>query len=335
MLGGLLNYHAPDLEVLLVGRGDHLDAMQAEGHVRLDGPWGSRRVPVSVSSDLGDIVESDYLLLTVKSQSTENVLRAAGRHLPGKIVIAIQNGINQRVLRRFVHPERLIMGMTATNMTIPEPGRVSLQRIGPTILGATIDGEADTQVSKAAQLLKTTGLPVSTSPDVIAVQYNKLAVNTLGCASALSASNFITEGILNRTWRRVVGRPLLCESLGVLRRVGIRVAHMPGSSDAHRLRRMMAALQIPLVDAAIKIAGRRPLRRRQIVFSLQQDLLRRKATEVDYINGEIVRLARQHDCDAPRNAKVVEMVHELERRADGTFFSPEEVISAFQGLQSI
>ena len=330
MFGGLLKHHAPEMDVLLTARGSHRDAIRRQGHVSLLGPWGRRQVPVNLADRPRDIENSDYVLMTVKSQSTEDAIREAAPHLGEATVISIQNGINQQVLRRFVRPQRLIMGMTATNMAIPEPGTVSLQRSGPTVIGG--DEVASTRIAEATKLLLGSGLPVAASTDILGVQYNKLVINTLGYASVLSASNFIAEGILNRSWRRAVGIPLLGESLSVLQRAGIRVARTPGVSDAYRLTRLLGALEVPLLDTTIRLAIGRRVRRRPIVFSLCQDLLRGKKTEIDFVNGEIVRLAKEHGGDCPYNARVVEMVHRLEQRGDGSFFSPEEVISRFENI---
>ena len=96
-----------------------------------------------------------------------------------------------------------------------------------------------------------------------------------------------------------------------------------------RLERLMRLMNAPVVGPAIAFGARRLFNRRPIVFSLQQDLERRKPTEVDYVNGEIVRLAGPLGTTAPANERVVHLVRELERRGDGTFFSRDEVIRRF------
>ena len=78
----------------------------------------------------------------------------------------------------------------------------------------------------------------------------------------------------------------------------------------------------------------RRFRRTPIVFSLYQDLLRGKATEVEYINGEIVRLAETVDSTAPANGEVVRMVRELEQqnRTPPTFFERQQVIDRIKDV---
>ena len=66
--------------------------------------------------------------------------------------------------------------------------------------------------------------------------------------------------------------------------------------------------------------------------STLQDLDRRKATEIDFLNGEIVALAREHQMEAPANAFITETVHRLERaQGDLQFLTPEEVL---RGVES-
>jgi len=333
MFGGLLRQHNPELELVLVARGEHGAAMRNSGKVGLIGPWGRYDVPVMVTDKPAEIRRSDLVLFTVKSQATEEAIRAAAPFIDDAIVVSIQNGINHRILAQFIRHDSLVMGMTATNMAVLEPGSVSLQLNGATILGSVPGRDATKAVGTAATLLRSTGLPVDPHPNVLGVQYNKLAINVLGYASCLSASNFITEAILDKPWRRSVALPLLRECIAAYDAAGIELARIPGVPDVYGFRRFLRLLEVPLLGAALRAGARAKFNRKPIVFSLYQDLLRKKATEIDFINGEIVRLLNERGGDAPYNALVVQMVHELEARGDGTFFSRDEVIQRFEALK--
>ena len=91
-------------------------------------------------------------------------------------------------------------------------------------------------------------------------------------------------------------------------------------------------LEVPVIGTAIRSGAERTYNRKPIVFSLYQDLLRGKDTEVDYINGEVVRLADCHGQSAPYNQRVVELVHELEQLPPGTFRTRDEVLNQFREL---
>jgi 2-dehydropantoate 2-reductase len=338
MLGGLLAHDAPDVEVLFVARGEHGRAIAERGTILLDGPWGTREVPIKSSADPAAVADSQFVLLTVKSQDTESVASAAAPHWGDATIVSIQNGINDHRLAPYVEPRRLVMGMTATNMALVEPGRVSLQLGGATVVGPSVLEltRADMASSEAtAALLNRIRWPSLRSmahPNAVGVRYNKLAINALGYASCLSASNFITEALADRAWRNTVGLPLVEECIRVFDRAEITLQRIPGVPNLSRLRRLMRLMNAPVAGPAIAFGARRLFNRRRIIFSLQQDLQRRKPTEVDYVNGEMVRLAASQGTTAPASALVVGLVRELEQRGDGTFFDRPEVVRRFGGL---
>lgn len=332
MLGGLLQHHRPDSDVRLIVRGEHGRAIQERGSVELVGPWGTYDVPITASNDVADIAGSDYVLLTVKSQATDEALVAARDHLGDAIVISIQNGINDERLLSYLPAERLVMGMTATNMAVLEPGRVHLQLDGTTIVGPSEAGGDEQVLQRATELLRATRMEIGLHPNVLGIRYNKLAINAMGYASCISQSNFITEAVCHPPWRRLVGRPILEECIRTFERAGVKLDKIPGRPDVYGLRRFLRLLDVPLVGAAIRFGAERTYNRKPIVFSLYQDLKRGKATEVDYINGQIVRLAARHGAEAPFNQCVVELVHELEQLGPGTFRTREEVLDRFRQL---
>jgi len=176
-------------------------------------------------------------------------------------------------------------------------------------------------------------MKVDATSNILGAQYNKIALNTVGYASVLSASNFIPEAVLFGPWRRAVGLPLLRESLAVLDRAGITLARTPGISDVFRFRRLLRFLELPGAGAMAAAVGKLAKRGKPIVFSLQFDLQRGKPTEIDFVNGEIVRLARENNTPAPNNELVVQLVDELQRRPEGPFFTRAEVIARFQQVE--
>jgi 2-dehydropantoate 2-reductase len=72
------------------------------------------------------------------------------------------------------------------------------------------------------------------------------------------------------------------------------------------------------------------LSKEPVYGSILQSIKRGKASEIDYINGEFVALAKEHKADASLNEKLVEMVHKVEE--SGKFFSREELINSVKGL---
>jgi 2-dehydropantoate 2-reductase len=335
MVGGLLRRDAADLEVQLIVRGEHGRVVGERGSIRLDGPWGTAEVPIASNTDIAAIAGSEVVIITVKSQDTESAAQTAAPFLDGATVVSIQNGINGGRLATHIDPAQLVMGMTATNMAVVEPGRVSLQLGGATVLGSPQGRDNGTRVRQAVDLLQQIRCPqlsFHAHENVLGVRYNKLAVNALGYASCLSASNFITEALSRADWRAAVGFPLIRECRRVFDRAGIQLERIPGVPSLARLERFMRLMGAPVLGPIVTLGARRLFNRRPIVFSLEQDLRRRKSTEVAYVNGEVVRLARSIGAAAPANELVMTLVRELEQRGDGTFFAPNEVIERFARL---
>jgi 2-dehydropantoate 2-reductase len=161
------------------------------------------------------------------------------------------------------------------------------------------------------------------------VRYTKLVMNVLGYVASLSASNFITDAICHGPWRRTVGAPLLAECAAVFQAARIELAKVPGRPDLPALARVLRILDLPVLGHLGNFFAKRIYNNKPIVFSLYQDLLRGKPTEIDFINGHVVRLAETHGTAAPFNALAVELCHELQARGAGSFFSRDEVIARF------
>jgi 2-dehydropantoate 2-reductase len=333
MFGALLKRDAPEIDVTLIVRGEHGSAIYERQAVVVEGPWGEFSVPVRASFDVADIDGSEIVFVTVKSHASEAAARAAALYWSHATVVSIQNGINERLLAPHANLHQLVMGMTATNIAIVEPGRVSLQLGGATILGPPLGHAASERVDAATNVLRRIHcdtLRFDSSSNISGMRYNKLAVNALGYASCLSASNFISQALCHRAWREAVARPIIAECRRVFARAGIPLQTIPGVPSLRRIGRLTRMMSWPAIGRGICFGARRKFDRKPIVFSLQQDLKRGKPTEVEHINGEIVRLAATVGLKAPMNAEVVRMVHELEQRGAGSFISRDEVIRRFQ-----
>jgi len=331
LVGGLIQHAQPAIETVLFGRGPHLRAMQQRGSAELRGPWGVYQVKVNATEDVGQIAGSDLILFTVKSQDTKAAAALVADVCGEAVIVSLQNGINQRELLRYFSPARLVVGMTTTNMTSLEPGIVEFHRNGVSVLGPAASEVSSETIAFAQRALSSSSLRFTTDLSILGAQYNKLLFNTMGYASVLSASDFIREGLLHRGWRRNVAIPLLDEGMRVLERAGIKLHKVPGGSDVLRLRKVMGMLNLPGLDFFSKMAIGlfNPPR---IVFSVYQDLHRQRPTEIDYVNGEIVRLATDCGIDAPFNREVVRAIRELEAGGGKRFFAAHEVIERFANL---
>ncbi|MBT8469142.1 MAG: 2-dehydropantoate 2-reductase, partial [Deltaproteobacteria bacterium] len=126
-------------------------------------------------------------------------------------------------------------------------------------------------------------------------------------------------------YRRVIAK-LLDEALDVLDGAGIRPAKFRGVPL--RVMSFIMKLPTPVVRLVIRAQLRVDPEAR---VSMWTDLERGRPTEVDVLNGEIVRVAGEHGGAAPINRRIAELVHEAERAGAGSpNMSPETLLRALE-----
>jgi 2-dehydropantoate 2-reductase len=259
----------------------------------------------------GVLADCTVLACCVKSAQTADAARAIDRVVrPDACVISLQNGVgNAEVLRAHLGGRRALGGIVGFNVR-PLGKGVFQQATSGTLVIA--DGEAGhALIAELAQLLTRAGFDVQLSKDVKPLQWAKLMMNLNNAVSALSGVS--TRDLLaSRGYRRIVA-DLIAEALTVLARAGIR----PGRLGAFPVQWFPFVLRLPtflfqaLARAQLKIDP-------QARSSMWQDLARGRPTEVDYLNGEIARLAEEHGVEAPLNRSIVALVHEAETKRSGS-----------------
>jgi len=332
MIGGLIKYYEPSADVVLVARGEHGHVLAQRQSVSLLGSWGMHNIALRTSLSPGEIAGSDAVIVTVKSQDTQQAMVDAAPYLEDALVVSIQNGINDQALEQFVARQRLVTGITTSKMAMVQPGTVSLQVKGLIVVGPSRDGINQPASRQARNLLRLTGMKVAEHPNMMGIRYNNLIVDALGFGSCLSASSFVSDTVSHQLWRDYVGSPLLEESLEILRRARIRLSRIPGATDAFRMQGAFRLLDKPLLGRALQYLSNKIYGDRPMLASLSQDLQRGKKTEVDAVNGHLVRLAHSVGFDVPYNELVQASVHQLESRITESYLAKNEVLRRFQSI---
>jgi 2-dehydropantoate 2-reductase len=117
---------------------------------------------------------------------------------------------------------------------------------------------------------------------------------------------------------------LLKEGFDIVRTAGINLVSLPDFP----VERIAGLASMPMEQAAgILNKTLTSLSKEPLYGSILQSIMRKRASEIDFINGEVVHLAKQTGQDAPLNARIVEIVHELQ--TNGKFFKPEDVKEIF------
>ena len=268
-------------EVRLIARPAHVEVILKDG-LRLETKAFDERVRVQASPEPGILLGSDLVLFSVKSTDTESAGRAMAPFLGKASILSLQNGVDNAerlsaTLKRDVIPAVVYV---ATEMA--GPGHVRHNGRGELVIGTSAASDGIAKVCNAA------GVPVQVSDNVIGALWAKLIVN---CAyNALSAITQLPYGkLVQNEGVPAVMRDVVDECLSVAKALGITV---PG--DMH--------------DATPRIAQTMPAQ----YSSTAQDLARGKPTEIDYLNGFVVRKGEVTGIATPANRVLHALVKALE-----------------------
>ena len=246
--------------------------------------------------------DADLVLVTVKSAGTAD----AGRELaavlrPDAVVLSLQNGIgNAEVLRHALPHHTVLDGMVPFNVL--NRGCGSFHQGSEGLLAA-----ADHPALRAAQpLFDLAGLPLELHPEMLPVQWAKLLLNLNNPVNALS-NRPLKEQLAQRAYRRCVALAQR-EALALLDVAGIKPAKLT-PLPPHWIPLMLSLPDAVFRRAANKMLEIDPLAR----SSMWEDLQAGRTTEVDWLNGEVMRLAERLGRHAPVNAKLLALIRQAEQ----------------------
>jgi len=273
--------------VTLVGRPAFVERVVADG-LRLETANADERVRVAASSEAAALADAAIVLFSVKSADTEKAGAAIAPYLkPGATVFAFQNGVDNAERLETVLKRPVIPAVVYVATEIVSPGHVKHHGRGEIIIGRSA------QTDDIAQVFIAAGIPVTVSDQVKEALWGKLIIN---CAyNALSAVAQIPYGPMIA----VDGVPevmadLVFECVAVGRAAGV-------------------AIDYPDLEAVFSIARSMPGQ----YSSTAQDMARDKPTEIDYLNGYIVRKGRELGIPTPANRALYVMVKLLEAKRAG------------------
>lgn len=303
-IGGCLR--AAGVPVTFVGRPRVLQALRAHGLTLTDLDGGRR----SVAADKLDLSESvpdgstpSMVLLCVKSGATAEAARTLARSLPaGTLVVSMQNGVANAALAQ-AHALSLTVraGVVGYNIAELAPGHYHRGTTGELAAQDAPALHAWTGVFAAA------GAPLSLQADLAPLQWGKLLLNLNNAVNALSGQPLRNQ-LLQRDYRMCMAA-LIAEALTAMRAAGIRPQRLTPLPPAW----LPTVLRLP--TPLFRVLAARMLRiDAQARSSMADDLAAGRGTEVDALNGEVVRLAQAHGVPAPLNQRTVELVRRWPER---------------------
>jgi 2-dehydropantoate 2-reductase len=277
---------------LLARSAAHVEAMRRKG-LQVDDADGSRRVMVRATMWAAEASVADLVIVLVKSFHTEAAMRGAPELVgPDTLVLSLQNGLgHEDVLADIVGREQVLAGKTYVGGVLRGPGHIQSGVAGKATYIGELDGRLTPRVLAIAEAFNAAGLATTVSDNIVGAMWDKLLVNV--------ATGALT-GITGLTYGQLYDEPLLkATALAAV------VEAMAVASAAN----VRLSMTDPEQAWMLAAEGLSPAFKTSMLQSLEKG----SVTEIDFINGSVVRRGQQHGVPTPVNATLVACIKGVER----------------------
>jgi len=267
----------------------HVDAINAHG-LRLSGA-GDVVGRLRATTEAGELPACELGIVATKSMHTQAAISATAHAFVEGSVCSVQNGLgNEESIAE--HAARVIRGTTFPAGRVLEPGHVQWDVKGDTTIGPFEPSPAPmAEVERLAEACTRAGLPTTAVADARGPQWRKVIFNA--ATNPVGALTGLTHG-------------RVCEDPGLRRLVSGLVDEGKAVAAAQGIE--LDADPEELIDHAA-----RPDVAYDHKASMLQDVEARRQTEIDYLNGGIVRFGRENSVPTPLNEAILALVKGLER----------------------
>ncbi len=259
---------------------------------------------IGLAEDPSALDDADIVLVTVKSGATAEIAAAIAAHASGDVrVVSLQNGTeNATVLREMLPDHDIRAGMVPFNVVPMGQGCFHRATSGDIVIGEGPQMLAD--------LLTTSHLKVTESAEITAIQWGKFLTNLINAINALSGLT-LQDMLRVRSWRRLTADQWI-EALRVLRAHGIN----PTSTTPLPVGMIPWVLRLP-TPLFTRVAAQMLTIDAQARSSMSHDLMTGRKTEIDVLQGQVVRMGAEVGRKTPINARIQELIELAEVAAEG------------------
>jgi 2-dehydropantoate 2-reductase len=259
----------------------------------VDDANGSRRVKVKATTRAAEAGAVDLVVVLVKSFHTNAAMRGALDLIgPDTLVLSLQNGLgHEDVLDDIVGRERVLAGKTYVGGVMRNPGHIESGVAGKATYIGELDGRITSRVTAIAETFNAARLATTVSDNIVGTMWDKLLVNV--ATGALSGTTGLTYG-------QLYDEPLLKAAALAAVAEAIAVAHAAG-----------VTLSTTDPERPWNLAGEGLSS--GFKTSMLQSLEKGSITEIDFINGAVVRWGQRHGVPTPVNATLVACIKGIER----------------------
>ena len=326
-------------EVTLVGRAPAVNAIRKNG-LSISGVRGDFKVEISISDTLNYI--PDLAILATKTQDIDLVLRDSSYLLQNSLLLTTQNGVQaDNLVAKYLPKEKIISSIVMFGATYLEPGKIVHNFEGSWVLGTSTSLGTNSERSRTIgsqfqnnpteeliglSLLLDKIFPAIISEDILGMKYLKIFANASNCLPAIigkSMQEVFSDLDISR-----ISIGIWKEAFQIIEKTGIQLVSLPGFP----VENITKLISMPSAASAAEIFSgiMKSLSREPLYGSILQSIMRDRVSEIDYINGEFVRLAEKNNMYAPLNKILVDIVHQVEKTK--IYYSKDMLMSKVKEL---
>ncbi len=291
-IGGSLAEAGADV-ILVDAWTAHVDAMNRDGLTLREGGV-DRKVKVRAATSTAGLGPVDLVIVLVKSQHTREAIGAAGALVgPDTAVMSLQNGMgHEDILAEAVGREHVLAGKTYKGGVLLAPGHVIAGVKGKETIIGELDGRVTERVTRIADAFIRAGLAVTVSANIMGTMWDKLLINVATGALA-GITRLPYAGLYAVPEVKACALAAVAEGMAVAKAAGVTISYTDPEG--------------PWLKAA---EGLPP----EFKTSLLQSLENGSRTEIDFINGSVVRCGAKCGVPTPVNQALVACVKGIEHR---------------------
>jgi 2-dehydropantoate 2-reductase len=247
-------------------------------------------IPMNATSDVASVGKADLVIFFVKTYDTERAVEdSLVLEKEDTIFLTLQNGLgNEEGICKKIDRKKVMLGITGHGATLLRPGHIRHAGWGKTFVGE-LDHRITDRATRIAQMFCKAGIETEASPNIHDQVWGKLVVNA-GINALTALTGFKNGQLLDYPETARLMERLVFEAAQVARRKGVHIEEDP----IEKVRKGAEAT-------------------RENRSSMGQDFDHRRRTEIDAINGAVVREAQALGIPVPFNQAVTDLVKAIEK----------------------
>ena len=290
LFGSFLHKNGEDVTLVDIWE-EHVKTIQSTG-LKIIRQSGDALFDMKVTTKIEEVGTPDLIIMAVKSYDTEKASRDCLSIVgPDTMVLTVQNGVgNIDIIGEVLGRNRILAGTTAFGSTILGPGEIRPSETGSITIGE-LDGTITPRLQQVVETFSGAGIEMHVSQNVDSLTWTKLMVNV--GINALTAITMLSNGqLLDHEETKKLQDMVVNEGIAVAEAKGIKFLY---EDPLQHVR-----------DVALSTYGNKS--------SMRQDVERGAKTEVDFINGTIVREGKKLGVATPVNEVLTLLIKTIEKR---------------------